>query len=144
MPTDTASTAAPTVTASIPPPGTASRGSDGQLVRVFPASAERSFTVAQSVLRSLGWDIDEANLTTGVIRTEPRNVTFKDFVVYGEGTRHVLDVMVRPISGGETSISVKRRVFTEQRIFWAKERKDSPAPESAVEYTVLDAISRLL
>ena len=143
-PTDTASTAAPTVTASIPPPGTASRGSDGQLVRVFPASAERSFTVAQSVLRSLGWDIDEANLTTGVIRTEPRNVTFKDFVVYGEGTRHVLDVVVHPISGSETSISVKRRVFTEKRIFWAKERKDSPAPESAVEYTVLDAISRLL
>ena len=143
--TGTASTAAPpTVTASIPPPGTASRGSEGQLVRVFPASAERSFTVAQSVLRSLGWDIDEANLTTGIIRTEPRNVTFKDFVVYGEGTRHVLDVVVRPISGSETTISVKRRVFTEKRIFWAKERKDSPAPESAVEYTVLDAISRLL
>ena len=143
--TGTAPTAAPpTVTASIPPPGTASRGSEGQLVRVFPASAERSFTVAQSVLRSLGWDIDEANLAIGVIRTEPRNVTFKDFVVYGEGTRHVLDVVVRPISGSETSISVKRRVFTEKRIFWAKERKDSPAPESAVEYTVLDAISRLL
>jgi hypothetical protein len=142
---DPASTAAsPTVTASVPPPGTASRGSDGQLVRVFPASADRSFTVAQSVLRSLGWDIDEANLATGVIRTEPRNVTFKDFVVYGEGTRHVLDVVVHPISGNETSISVKRRVFTEKRIFWAKERKDSPAPESAVEYTVLDAISRLL
>ena len=127
--TDPGSTAAsPTVTASIPPPGTASRGSDGQLVRVFPASAERSFTVAQSVLRSLGWDIDEANLATGVIRTEPRNVTFKDFVVYGEGTRHVLDVVVRPISGSETSISVKRRVFTEKRIFWAKERKDLPGP----------------
>jgi hypothetical protein len=142
---DTASsTAPPTVTASIPPPGTASRGSDGQLVRVFTASAERSFTVAQSVLRSLGWDIDEANLATGVIRTEPRNVTFKDFVVYGEGTRHVLDVVVRPISDSETSISVKRRVFMEKRIFWAKERTDSPAPESAVEYTVLDAISRLL
>jgi anti-sigma-K factor RskA len=142
---DTASSAAPpTVTASIPPPGTASRGSEGQLVRVFPASAERSFTVAQSVLRSLGWDIDQANLATGVIRTEPRNVTFKDFVVYGEGTRHILDVVVRPVSGSETSVSVKRRVFTEQRIFWAKERKDLPAPESAVEHTVLDAISRLL
>jgi hypothetical protein len=143
-PDSVSSAASPPVIASIPPPGTASRGSDGQLVRVFPASADRSFTVAQSVLRSLGWDIDEANLATGVIRTEPRNVTFKDFVVYGEGTRHLLDVVVRPISGSETSISVRRRVFTEKRIFWAKERTDSPTPESAVEYTVLDAISRLL
>jgi hypothetical protein len=136
--------ASPSMTASIPPPGTAARGSEGQLVRVFSASAERSFTVAQSVLRSLGWDIDEANQSTGVIRTEPRNVTFKDFVVYGEGTRHVLDVVVRQVSGSETSISVKRRVFAEQRIFWTKERKDLPASESPVEQTVLDAISRLL
>ena len=32
---------------------------------------------------SLGWDIDRADQETGVIRTEPRNVTFKDYVVYG-------------------------------------------------------------
>jgi hypothetical protein len=50
---------------------------------------------------------------------------------------------VRQVSGSETSISVKRRVFSEQRIFWTKERKDLPASESAVEQTFLDAISRL-
>ena len=111
---------------------------------MFPASAERSFTVAQSVLRSLGWDIDEANLTTGVIRTEPRNVTFKGFVVYGEGTRHVLDVVVHPISGTETSISVKRRVFTEKRIFWAKERKDSRPRSPRWSTPSWTRISRLL
>ena len=100
--------------------------------------------VAQSVLRSLGWDIDRADQATGVIRTEPRNVTFKDFVVYAEGTRHTLDVVVRPVSGSETSISVKREVFEEQRIFWTKERKVLPTPESSVEQAVLDAIERLL
>jgi hypothetical protein len=141
-PAPAAETASAAVTAAIPPPP--ARGPDGQLVRVFPASVDRSWTVVQSVLRSLGWDIDEANQATGFIRTEPRNVTFKDFVVYGEGTRHTLDVVVRPVSGNETSISVKRRVFEEQRIFWTKERKALPAPESSVEQTVLDAISRLL
>jgi len=134
---------APSVTASVPS-ATASRGPDGQLVRVFPVPAERTWTVAQSVLRSLGWDIDRADQATGVIRTEPRNVTFKDFVLYGKGTRHVLDVVVRTVSDGETSISVRREVFQEQRIFWAKERTLLATPESSVEQTVLDAIEGLL
>ena len=133
----------PPVTASLPP-APASRGPDGQLVRVFPVSVERTWMVAQSVLRSLGWDIDRADQATGVIRTEPRNVTFKDFVVYAEGTRHTLDIVVRAVSGSETSISVKREVFEEQRIFWTKERKVLATPESSVEQTVLDAIERLL
>jgi hypothetical protein len=142
-PASTVETTAPAVTAALPPPE-ASRGPDGQLVRVYPASVDRTWTVVQSVLRSLGWDIDEANQATGLIRTEPRNVTFKDFVVYGEGTRHTLDIVVRPVSGSETSISVQRRMFEEQRIFWTKERKALPVPESSVEQSVLDAISRLL
>ena len=133
----------PPVTASLPP-AASSRGPDGQLVRVFPVTVERSWMVAQSVLRSLGWDIDRADQATGVIRTEPRNVTFKDFVVYAEGTRHTLDVVVRAVSGSETSISVKREVFEEQRIFWTKERKVLSTPESSVEQAVMDAIERLL
>jgi hypothetical protein len=137
------STPASSITAAIPP-ATASRGPDGQLVRVFPASAERSWTVAQSVLRSLGWDIDRADQATGVIRTEPRNVTFKDFVLYGKGTRHVLDVVVRAVADGETSISVRREVFQEERVFWTKERTVVATPESSIEQTVLDAIERLL
>ena len=125
-------------------PAVPSRGPDGQLVRVFPVTVGRTWMVAQSVLRSLGWDIDRADQATGVIRTEPRNVTFKDFVVYAEGTRHTLDVVVRPVSGSETSISVKREVFEEQRIFWTKERKVLTTPESSVEQAVMDAIERLL
>ena len=35
-------------------------------------------------------------------------------------------------------------MFEEQRIFWTKERKVLATPESSVEQTVLDAISRLL
>jgi hypothetical protein len=111
---------------------------------VFPVPTERSWTVAQSVLRSLGWDIDRADQATGVIRTEPRDVTFKNFVLYAEGTRHTLDIVVRAVSDSETSISVRREVFQEQRIFWTKERKVLATPESSVEQTILDAIERLL
>jgi hypothetical protein len=134
---------APSPTASLPSAASL-RGPDGQLVRVFSVPAERTWTIAQSVLRSLGWDIDQADQATGVIRTEPRNVTFKDFVLYGKGTRHVLDVVVRAVSDSETSISVRREVFQEQRILWTKERTVLVTPESSVEQTVLDAIERLL
>jgi len=133
----------PPVTASVPP-STSTRGPDGLLVRVVPVPIDRTWTVAQSALRSLGWDIDRADLATGVIRTEPRNVAFKDFGVYAEGTRHALDVVVRAVSSSHTSITVRREVFVEQRIFWAKERKVVPTPETATEQTVLDAIEQLL
>ena len=141
--TQSSSASAPPETASLPP-AMASRGPDGQLVRVFPVSVERTWTAAQSALRNLGWDIDQADQATGVIRTEPRNVIFKNFVLYAEGTRHTLDVVVRAVSGSETSISVRREVFEEQRILWTKERKVVATPESSVEQTVLDAIERLL
>jgi hypothetical protein len=113
-------------------------------VRVVPVPIERTFTVAQSVLKSLGWDIDQIDQAAGVIRTEPRNMTFKDFGVYAGGMRHSLDVVVRSVASGQTSISVRRAVFEERRIFWSKERKVLPTPETAVERTLLDAIERLL
>jgi hypothetical protein len=128
-----------------PPPATAAvRGPDGEFVRVVPVPVERTFTVAQSVLKSLGWDIDQIDQAAGVIRTEPRNMTFKDFGVYAGGMRHSLDVVVRSVASGQTSISVRRAVFEERRIFWSKERKVLPTPETAVERTLLDAIERLL
>ena len=140
--TETPSSTPPPVT---PPPATGSaRGPDGELVRVVPVPVERTFTVAQSVLKSLGWDIDQVDQIAGVIRTEPRNMTFKDFGVYAEGMRHSLDVVVRAVPNGQTSISVRRAVFEERRIFWSKERKVLPTPETAVEQTLLDAIERLL
>ena len=120
------------------------RGADGEFVRIVPVPVDRTWTVTQSVLKSLGWDIDRVDQTAGVIRTEPRNVTFKDFVVYAEGMRHSLDIVVRPVTGSQTSISVKREVFEERRIFWNKERKVLPTPETTVEETLLDAIERVL
>jgi Anti-sigma-K factor rskA len=143
--TETPSPIPPVTPPVTPPPAVGSvRGPEGELVRVVAVPVERTFTVAQSVLKSLGWDIGQVDQVTGVIRTEPRNMTFKDFGVYAEGMRHSLDVVVRAVSDGQTSISVRRAVFEERRIFWSKERKVLPTPETAVEQTLLDAIERLL
>ena len=53
-------------------------------------------------------------------------------------------VVVRSVSSGQTSISVKREVFQEKRVLWAKDRKAVPTPDTPVEQAVLDAIERLL
>ena len=129
------------VTASLPPAGP---GTEGPLVRIVPVPMERAWTVTQSVLRSLGWDIERTDRTDGLIRTEPRNVNFKNVGVYAAGTRHALDLVVRAVSETQTSISVKRELFEEQRIFWSRERTKLPARDTSVEKTVLDAIEHLL
>jgi hypothetical protein len=131
------------VTASLPPSATAA-GSPSTVVRVVPVPVERAWTVSQSVLRSLGWDIERTDRAEGVIHTKPRNVAFKNVGVYAAGTRHALDLSVRAVSETHTSISVKRDLFEEQRIFWSRERTQLPSDDTAVEQAVLDAIEHLL
>ena len=71
-------------------------------------------------------------------------VAFKNVGVYAAGTRHALDLSVRAVSETHTSISVKRDLFEEQRIFWSRERTQLPSDDTAVEQAVLDAIEHLL
>jgi hypothetical protein len=132
-----------TITASLPPPGPGT-GVEAPLIRVVPVPVERAWTVTQSALRSLGWDIERTDRGDGLIRTEPRNVEFKNVGVYAAGTRHALDLVVRAVSETHTSISVKRELFEEQRIFWSRERTKLPARDTSVEKAVLDAIEHLL
>jgi hypothetical protein len=129
------------LTASVAP---AAPAPPSALVRIVPVPVERAWTVTQSVLRSLGWNIERTDRAEGLIRTEPRNVEFKNVGVYAAGTRHVLDLSVRAVSETHTSISVKRELFEEQRIFWSRERTKLPLRDTAVEQAVLDAIEHLL
>jgi hypothetical protein len=131
------------VTASRPPAASAA-DAPTSLVRIVPVPVERAWAVTQSVLRSLGWDIERTERADGLIRTEPRNLAFKNVGVYAAGTRHSLDLVVRAVSETHTSIAVKRELFEEQRIFWSRERTRVPSPDTAVEQAVLDAIEHLL
>lgn len=112
--------------------------------RTFAAPPERVFTVAESVLRSLGWEIDAKDAAVGWILTESRGVDFKDFGVYGEGTRHKLRLTIKGTGEGRTRVTVERELWKEERILWLKERKPLQPTDRAVETAVLDAIERSL
>ena len=135
-------TRSPAATAAVPPDA-AALATEGVL-RIVPVPVERAWLVTQSALRSLGWDIERADRSEGLIRTEPRNVDYTNIGFYAAGRRHALDVAVRAVSSSHSSISVRRQVFEEQRILWQKERTILTSRDTAVEQTVLDAIEPLL
>jgi hypothetical protein len=112
------------------------------IARVFSAPVDRVWTVTESVLKSLGWEIDTSDRTVGWILTDSRGVEFKDFAVYGKGTRHKLRLTLKAAGNGQTSVAVERELYTEERILWMTDRKPIEATDHDVETAVLDAIQR--
>ena len=112
--------------------------------RTFDAPIDRVWTVTESTLKSLGWDIDKSDRAVGWMLTDSRSVDFKDYAVYGKGVRHKLRVALKAVGDGRTTVSVERELYTEERILWMIERKPLAPPDQAVELEVLDAIQRLL
>ena len=120
-------------------------GQTGEPVtRTFNAPLDRVWAVTESVLKSLGWDVDESDRSVGWIVTDSRGVEFKDFGVYGEGTRHKLRLTVKAAGEGKTSVSVERQLYKEERILWMRERKPIQTKDRSVETAVVDAIGRAL
>lgn len=112
--------------------------------RTFNAPMDRVWAVTESVLKSLGWDIDKADRAVGWILTESRGVEFKDYAVYGKGLRHKLRVALKNAGEGRTTVSVERELYTEERILWMTERKPVTPTEQTVETGLLDAIQKAL
>jgi len=112
--------------------------------RTFNAPIDRVWAVTESVLKSLGWDIDKSDRAVGWILTDSRGVEFKDYAVYGKGLRHKLRVALKTAGEGRTTVSVEREVYTEERILWMTERKPVAVTEQTVETGVLDAIQKAL
>ena len=112
--------------------------------RTFDAPIDRVWTVTESVLKSLGWEIDESDRAVGWLLTDSRGLDFKDYAVYGKGVRHKLRIALKAAGEGRTTVSVEREVYSEERILWMTERKPVPATDQAVEVGVLDAIQKLL
>ena len=105
---------------------------------------DRVWAVTESVLKSLGWDIDKSDRAVGWFLTDSRGVDFKDYAVYGKGLRHKLRIALKAAGEGRTTVSVERELYTEERILWMTERKPVPASDQTVETGVLDAIQRAL
>jgi hypothetical protein len=112
--------------------------------RTFKAPMDRVWTVTESILKSLGWDIDKSDRAVGWILTDSRGVDFKDYGVYGKGLRHKLRVSLKAAGEGRTTVSVERELYTEERKVWMTERKPVQATEQTVETGVLDAIQKAL
>ena len=111
--------------------------------RVFNAPVDRVFTVTRSMLKSLGWDIDQEDREVGWIRTDSRRLDGEDYGVYAKGAKHRLRVVMKA-QDGKTTVTVERRVWKEERILWMDKAEDLVAPDRAVEKQVLDAIARSL
>jgi hypothetical protein len=112
--------------------------------RTFNAPVDRVWTVTESVLKSLGWEIDKSDRSVGWLLTDSRSVDFKDYAVYGKGVRHKLRVALKAAGDGRTTVSVERELYTEERILWMIERKPLQPPDQTVELEVLDAIQQLI
>jgi hypothetical protein len=112
--------------------------------RTFDAPLDRVWTVTESVLRSLGWEIDKSDRAVGWFLTDSRGVDFKDYAVYGKGVRHKLRIALKAAGDGRTTVSVERDVYSEERILWMSERKPVAATDQTVELGVLDAIQKSL
>jgi hypothetical protein len=112
--------------------------------RTYNAPIDRVWAVTQSVLKSLGWDIDKSDRAVGWILTDSRGVEYKDYAVYGKGLRHKLRVSLKAMGESRTAVSVERELYTEERILWMTERKAVAPTEQTVETGLLDAIEKAL
>ncbi len=112
--------------------------------RTFDAPLDRVWTVTESILKSLGWEIDTYDRAVGWILTDSRGVEFKDYAVYGKGLRHKLRISLKTAGESRTTVTVERELYTEERVLWMAERKPVPATDQTVETGILDAIGRSL
>ena len=110
--------------------------------RTLDAPLDRVWTVTESVLKSLGWDIDTYDRAVGWILTEPRAGDSKEFALYGKGLRHKLRISLKTVGSGRTLMSVERDLYEEKRTLWMIERKPVTATDQAVESGILDAVQQ--
>ena len=82
----------------------------GRPDRTFDAPLDRVWTVTESVLKSLGWDIDTFDRAVGWILTDSRGLEFKEYAVYGKGVRHKLRLFLKAAGEGRTTVSVDREL----------------------------------
>lgn len=112
--------------------------------RIFNAPPDRVYAVARSVLKSLGWDVDEEDRAVGWIRTDSRRMDGEDFGVYAKGVKHRLRVVMSRQDANRSTVRVERRVYKEERILFVDKEEDIKTDDRSVEKRILDEIGRSL
>ena len=111
--------------------------------RTFDAPMDRVWTVTESTLKRLGWDIDTYDRAVGWILTDPRAATdSKEFAGSGKGLRHKLRISLKVLGPSRTMVSVERDLYEEKRVLWMIERKPVAPADQVVETGILEAIQQ--
>lgn len=124
--------------------GGAAVAADEAVSGTFAAPPDRLWTVAQAVLRQLGWEIEKADRDIGWITTESRKVEGEDYGVYAKGTRHRLRVMIKDAGAGKTRVTIERSLFKRERILFIDNDEPLTTTDRSVERAVLAALGTAL
>ena len=76
--------------------------------------------MTESILESLGWDIDTFDRAVGWILTDSRDVDFKESAVHGKGLRHKAEARAQGRRGEPDAASAERELYGEK--FWLEVR----------------------
>jgi len=112
--------------------------------QTFAASPEKVWSVTESVLKQLGWDIEKSDQSNGWINTESRSVNGEDYGVYAKGARHRLAIRFKPAGPTRTTVTVERSLFNRERILWIDKDEPLTTTDQSVEKNVLAAIGKAL
>jgi uncharacterized lipoprotein len=110
----------------------------------YNAPVDRVWEKTVAVLKVLGWDVDKADRSVGIIVTDSRRVDGDNYGVYEKALRHKLQLSIRRVSDTRTAVSVDRTVFKRERILFVD--KDEPVEDKRtdVQKSILDAIGKSL
>lgn len=114
------------------------------VVRTFNAPMDRLWTVTESVLKHLGWKVDNADRALGFITTDSRLLDGEDYGVYAKGTRHRLRLQLKADGASKTSVTVERIVFKRERIMWIDRDEPLTIGDQSEEKKTLDTIAKAL
>ena len=116
----------------------------GPVEFTYNAPVDRVWERTVAVLKVLGWDVDKAERSVGIIVTDSRRVDGDNYGVYEKALRHKLQLSIRRVSDTRTTVGIDRTVFKRERILFVD--KDEPLEDKRtdVQKSILDAIGKAL
>ena len=116
----------------------------GPVEFTYNAPVDRVWDKTMAVLKVLGWDIDRADQSIGMIVTGSKRLDGDNFGVYEKALRHRLQLSLRRASDTRTTISIERTVFKRERILFVDKDEPITDPRTETQRSILDAIGKAL
>ena len=116
----------------------------GSVEFTYNAPVDRVWDKTMAVLKVLGWDIDRADQSIGIIVTGSKRLDGDNFGVYEKALRHRLQLNLRRASDTRTTISIERTVFKRERILFLDKDEPITDPRTETQRSILDAIGKAL